>query len=186
MLLLPHPLNANRLAGRLRQQGGVRGRVVVAVTAVASGAVQVNNAHFAWWKPENFGEVVAHVVRGLRRRPDGRAVRPDVRQRAGGSQRSVALIRPIVSCREFPGGSGHRRRRIPARDHRLILVDGGGAHVALQSIVRGEALPIAPDDFQFAGGAHGGPLVLGDDTHEVFYPHHADVGDRADGGFIHT
>jgi len=96
VLVFAHPLHAHRLAGRLRQQRGVRRRVVVPVHAEAARAVEVDEPHGSRRQAEHRRERRNELVGRLGGSPDRRAVPANVCDGAGGSERSMGLHRPVV------------------------------------------------------------------------------------------
>ena len=75
MLLLAHPLNADRRArNRVSDQGCIRGRIVGAVVAIAAGALDVNATDPLRRNPQHLGDGLAIRIYTLRVGPDGDAV----------------------------------------------------------------------------------------------------------------
>ena len=75
MLVLARPLHAHRASDRARQDRGIGGGVLVAVHAVAAGAVEIDQPHLLARQAEEARERVAIAVRALRGGPHRRARR---------------------------------------------------------------------------------------------------------------
>ena len=69
VLVGARPLHAHRLARRLGEQRRIGGRILVAVAAVAAGAFEVDAAHVLQRHGEHLRQLLAQIVRRLRRRP---------------------------------------------------------------------------------------------------------------------
>ena len=164
----PHPLHAHRPADRLRQQRRIGRRVIVAVHAVAAGAVEIDHAHLVARQTEQSrrtccgsGGWPARRSRPWRCRRAHRRPRRTARSsRATGSARNSS---PIASSRR------PARRRAASPLLTIVSSRGTGrcAPVAASSPLLGQAAPSAPLRLS-ARGAHGPrPLVLGDDAEEI-------------------
>ena len=97
VLVVAHPLHADRATGELRHQRGVDGGHVRSVAAVAPRGVEGDDANVLDRDVERVGDRRAHDVRALRSRPDRGGAVLDVGDRAGGADRTVRLNR--ASCR---------------------------------------------------------------------------------------
>ena len=117
MLLLAHPLHADRAAeNRPRDQGCVGGGIIGTVMAVAAGALHVDAADLLWRQPQHFGDGLPVGIDALSVSPHRDAVGIGTRDGTGGSNRSVDLVRP---------GIGSLKPLGTCRD-RLAPVENGG------------------------------------------------------------
>ena len=184
VLVVTHPLHAHGAADRFRENGGVGAGVLVSVLTVAAGAFEVDQANLVEGQVEAFGEDVAEEMRGLRAGPDGEAVGMPVGDGAGGTHRSVSLVREVEAGGEMLLAAGHRLLGVAAFHGRLVVIDGALAEEGRELGDVGEAGPVAPLRVERGGGAHGRPFGLGDDAEEVVDADHAHVGDAGDGRLV--
>ena len=132
VLVLTRPLDAHRLADRLRQEHGVGRRVVGAVGAIRSRSLDEHDTHLLGHEAEDARQRGSHPVGDLRRRPDRRGVAANVCDGTRRRKRRVTLTRPEV-CR--------RHRRLRRRQRRLERGRRTDRRRRLAPMVRGSQLP---------------------------------------------
>ena len=145
-LVVTHPLQPHRppIDGA-RQHGGVEGSVVGAVVTVAAGAFGVDAADVARLQTERPGD-------GGTQRKDALAVGPDrelavleLGHRAGGRDRGMRLIGPMVRRLEHLGADRHGR--VLLADHPVLAAQGHELLVHLRRIGQlGAARPLGELD----------------------------------------
>ena len=197
MLVLTRPLDAHRLADRLRQEHGVGGRVVGAVGAIRSRSLDEHDTHLLGQEAEDARQGGSHPVGGLRRRPDRCGVAANVCDGTRRRKRRVTLTRPEVRRR-------HRRLcrrqrclergpgliavadwpRWSAVHNCLVALDDALAQIALQVVVPREPAPRGPFRLELARRPHRCPLVVRDHREEALDPDNANAGKLRDGGFV--
>jgi hypothetical protein len=79
------------MSDRLREEGGIGADVVGAVVAVASRSFSVNDADVPDVQPKQWRKRRPKGKHVLRARVDGRAIWPDIRDRARWSHRRMRL-----------------------------------------------------------------------------------------------
>ena len=156
--------------------------IVVAVHAVAAGAVEVDDAQLVARQLDQRGEDVEEAVARLRRGPDRAAVGVHVGHGAGRADRAVRLDRPRVGGRELP----RRHRRARRRVRVALGQDGllGDERTLLRPLdergVADQRRALAPAHRELARRPHRRPFVGGDDGDEIGDPQHAHAGQAGD------
>src|SRR6478736_1634916 len=115
-LVLARPLHPHRTSGGTRQYRCVSRGILVAVHAVAAGALKVDHPHLFLWKSKEFGKSRLITVGPLRGGPDRRRIIAHVGNGAGRADRCVALHRPVISRGEgfCAGGTLCDGRPVPS------------------------------------------------------------------------
>ena len=167
VLVMAHPLDADRLPDELRHQRRVdRGRIGT-VAAVATRGLEGDDANVLDRDVEGVGDGRADDVGTLRSRPDrGRPVL-DVCDRTGRADRAVRLNRGGVLRVERTCGAGERLGRVAGACNNGILEAGRLANVRVELLHGRQAGPVRPLDLELARGLDRVPFALGDDAEEV-------------------
>ena len=141
VLVMAHPLDADRLPDELRHQRRVdRGRIG-SVAAVAARGLEGDDANVLDRDVEGVGDRRADDVGALRSRPDrGRPVL-DVCDRAGRADRAVRLNRGGVLRVERTCGAGERLGRVAGACNNGVLEAGRLANVRVELVHRRQARP---------------------------------------------
>src|SRR5438105_4843397 len=82
-------------------EGGVEGRVVGGIMAVAAGALPMQHRDVRGVDAERVGEPLAQLEHALRMGPDLELAVPEFRQRAGRPDRAVGQERPRISGLDY-------------------------------------------------------------------------------------
>ena len=171
VLVVPHPLHAHGPSHLAREQRGVGGRVLVAVAAIATGAVEVETADLVGRHAERHGQVAAQQVRGLGRRPHRELIVFPFRDRARRPDGAVGVDGELVGGLEPLGRAGESGLGITLVDRDLVFVDRRGTDVLVELAHLGQAFPRRPRRRQLARRLHGRPLAVGHHGQEVRLAH---------------
>ena len=101
VLVGARPLHAHRLADGLGEQRRIGGGVLVAVAAVAARAVDIDAAHVLERHAEHLRELLAQIMRRLRRRPGRQLAVLELGDRAGRPDRAVGVDGEIIGRAEL-------------------------------------------------------------------------------------
>jgi hypothetical protein len=112
---------------------GVGGGVLVAVAAVAAGALDVDHAHVTLRHRQHGGELPAKIVRRLACRPAREGAVLDLGDRARRPDRAMRVHREVVRRRQPPRRARERLLDVADVAGDVILDDGRVANVLPES-----------------------------------------------------
>ena len=105
VLVVAHPLDANRLSDGLRENRCIGGGVIRAVVTIAAGCLDKNHANVRGRDSQELGDGRAQLMRSLRARPDRRGAVSHVGESARWPDRGMQLERPLIRRLESFGGA---------------------------------------------------------------------------------
>ena len=179
MLLFAGELHSHGPSDGARQEHRVGRDVVGAVPSVTTRRLEADDADPPFGPPEQQRQVGPEQQRALRAGPDGGGLGPDVRHRAGRSDRAVHLVGPDVGSRHPLGGPGEGRLDVAAVEQhartRRVGPDG-----ALRGIEVGQGGRRGPDHREAGGGPRRVFFTFADDADEIADHHHGDADRRRD------
>src|SRR5713226_10729829 len=103
VLVVAHPLDAHGISHRLGKNRGIRGSVIRAVVTVAAGGFEKYNSNVRGSNAKELRNRRAQLMGSLRCRPDCGRVTFNVGQTARRANRSMKLVRPLISRLERLG-----------------------------------------------------------------------------------
>src|SRR6185503_19645670 len=172
-LVVTHPLQSHRPPiDRARQHRGVEGDVVGAVVTVAAGAFGVDAADVARFETERPREGGTQREDALAMGPDRKLAVLELGHRAGGRDRGVRLIRPMVCRLDHLGARRHGR--VLLADHSVLAAQGHELLVHLRRVGQlGAARPLSGCD-QHQPRIDGLLLALRHHAEKAAVTHHRD------------
>ena len=184
VLVLTHPLHADRTADRAREQCRIGRGVIMAVHAVTTGAVEIDQAHAGLRQTEEGGEGLAKLVRGLRSRPDRRLAFAHVGDCARRPHRAVCLQRPVIFGGQALGRGGELLPRIPLAHQKFLGVKRAATHPLPHALMADQRVRLRPSRLEQPRGLYRVPFIVGDHTQEAFDAHDARARNALDRGCV--
>ncbi len=177
MLVGARPLHAHRLPDRFRQQRRVRRCILVAVAAIAAGALDVEAAHLVRRDRRHGGEVPAQGVGHLRGGPAGERPVLDLRDGAGRPDGAVGVDGEVVGGLEGFGivlGARQRVGRVADVAGDLVLEHLRRAHVVPELGGLWQRLRFRPGGLELLCRLYRTPFALRDHAEEIALAHDPD------------
>ena len=184
--LLAHQLHAHGLAHGSGHQHGVRAHIVGAVAAIAARSFHAGDVDVVRLHVHELGDVLAHIVRVLRTRPDLNLTIAHFGNRAGGADGAVDVIWPdiLAAQRCLDLFDGLQRAFVFTQQAVALGVIAQRLVQAAQRQI-GQACPVLPHHLELVHGGNGLLLALGHHAHKVALNHDFDnAGQVRDGFFI--
>src|SRR6266850_2022907 len=171
MLVLPHPLHTHRSSNRLRQQGGLRSRVIACESSVGTGGFHPYAAHFVQRQTQHGGQVPPISLYPLRTRPEGCLPVADISYSARWSNHAVILQWSFVSRFYDLDRASETRGNISARH--IIRSDLFRISEPVVFVLR-KRDSSGPGRSQLSGGLNRLFFALGNNTEKVALPDNLD------------
>src|SRR2546422_380459 len=175
VLVGPAPLHAHRPADLPGDQRRVGGGILVAVSAVAARALDIEAADIQLRHVEHPRQLLAQQVRRLRGAPRRELAVLELRDRARRPDRAVRVHREVVARLEQLRRGAERRGAVACILQHLVLRHPGGAHVIPKLCLVGQSFPLRPPRLDRSRRLDRGPLVVRHDGKEAALAHRAEI-----------